>query len=175
MKRILLVIMLAMSICGSVFANNQQVIDEFKTIVQDKVAQIQSTYPPYSLERYVIIKDGKNYHKEMVIFTSEFDIKETDSIVSPYIGILKLRKSEMAFKANKDIEKAKTEMYPDFTMGKDTNIDMIYKYSEGKWVFDDALWFLTKRPLSITEVDAIEMASCPDEYKEPNNHEPISR
>lgn len=173
MKKIFLLVMLALSICCTAFASKQQVIDSFKTLIQPKIAEVEATYPPYSLDRYVIVKDGKNYHKEMVIFTSEYDIKETKSILNPYIGILKLNRTEMAFKSHKTVAEAKTEMQPDFINDSVINISIVYKYTEGSWLFDNAYHYITRRPLEISEKMAYDYVKCPDEYKEPNNHEPI--
>ena len=63
MKKIFLLVMLALSICSSCFANEQAIVDSFKTFVPAEIQVIKNTYPVLGTEQ-ITKHEPDEYNKE---------------------------------------------------------------------------------------------------------------
>ncbi len=142
MRRILLVFMLAMSICGSVFANAQEVVNSFKTFVTPKVAQVEATYA--QAEPTVKYREGDKYiepyySKSTQNFEYALDVQSTDSLMSPYIGIIELKQTITNYQKHSTPEAAMAETQ--VSLNFITRYKLVYNYDNGNWVFAKATMF----------------------------------
>lgn len=92
--------------CMSGFANEQLVIDSFSDFVKSVVTPIERSYN--NCKHYTLniadrdIKAGRNkpmyYRTEFANFHYSYDIRKTDSIMNPYIGIIEMTNDKRVYK-----------------------------------------------------------------------------
>ena len=130
MKKTFTMLLLLCSLCSVSFANEQEVVASFKAFVADLVTPVEATY---GNGYYEVIDGSEGYFKTRnYVFTYTYDIKKSDSVMYPYIGILEV---------SNQIEYSKRYMY-EIEARKATDIDFtskqerryIYKYDNGKWI-----------------------------------------
>lgn len=122
------------SFCSFSFAGEQEIVDSFKAYVMPKINMVESTYqnaqPKVSYnEGYSVIKPY--YTKEISELQYALDVRKTDSLMSPYIGIVEIAKIEHIYKKHNTKEEAmkETQKWMDYL---DKN-RLKYVYSDGVW------------------------------------------
>lgn len=130
MKKIITLLLLLCSLCSVSFANEQKVINSFKAFVADLVAPVEATY---GKGYYVILEDsGRFFKANKHSFAYTYDIKESDSIMFPYIGILEVSNKTNFTKTYATEAEARNAFDIDFI--SEDRQKYIYKYDNGKWI-----------------------------------------
>ena len=115
MKKIFTMLLLLCSLCSVSFANEQEVVASFKAFVADLVTPVEATY---GNGYYEVIDGSEGYFKTRNYgFTYTYDIKKSDSVMYPYIGILEV---------SNQIEYSKRYMY-EIEARKATDIEFTSK------------------------------------------------
>lgn len=134
MKKIFLLVMLALTICSSCFANEQAIVDSFKTMVSNKIAPIEATY---ANSKPVITKHGGDniypayYTKLEEVLEYDIDVQKTDSLIKPYRGIVKLARIVYSYGTHYSYESAQFASGGLVDYAWRTSI--FYDYVDGKW------------------------------------------
>lgn len=136
MKKLLILFMLVFSVFNTAFANGQEVVNSFKSFISPKISYVEQSYAQASPK--VIYDKGSKYtkpyyYKQTSEFEYKLDVQVTDSLMSPYIGIVELKKSVKHYNGQKTEEKAKSEYNVHWVF-----IDryrLVYNYDNGDWVF----------------------------------------
>ena len=130
MKKIFILLLLLMTYCLPTYANEQEIVNSFKVFVANLVAPIEATYN----KGYYDIVDGTDgyFKTNDYDLTYTYDIKKSDSIMYPYIGILSVR-NKTAFSKNYKTEQEARNAF-DVQFISENEERYIYKYDNGKWV-----------------------------------------
>lgn len=137
MKRILLLVILALTICSSCFANEQAIVDSFKTFVPAEIQVIKNTYPVLGTEQITKHEPDKYnketyYQKKKQEFSYDIlNVEKTDSLMYPYMGYVLLEKKTTYYKKNNDIAMAFGEI--DIAFVSTTKYRVEYSYDNGSW------------------------------------------
>ena len=123
-------LLLLMTYCLPTYANEQDIVNSFKVFVANLVAPIEATYN----KGYYDIVDGINGYCKTNNYdlTYTYDIKKSDSIMYPYIGILSVRNKTASSKNYKTEQEARNAFDVQFVLENEKRY--IYKYDNGKWV-----------------------------------------
>ena len=137
MKKIFTMLLLLCSLCSVSFANEQEVINSFKVFVADLVAPVEATY---GKGYYVILEDsGRFFKANKHSFAYTYDIKKTDSVMYPYLGILEVSNKTNFYKHYATEIEARNAFDVDF-VSEDRQRN-IYKYDNGKWIKKESYYF----------------------------------
>lgn len=134
MKRIFLIVILALSICLNCFANEQDIVNNFKTMVSNKIAPIEATY---ANSKPVITKHGGDniypayYTKLEKVLEYDIDVQKTDSLIKPYRGIVKLARIIYSYGTHYSYESA--QFANGGLVDYDWRASIFYDYVDGKW------------------------------------------
>lgn len=135
MKKIFLLVMLALTICCTAFASEQDIVNSFKTFANTKIQPIEQTY---ETSHYIIkFMEGNkyvkpSYTKQDQVFTYELDVKKTDSLIFPYIGIIRLTKTTRY--NGKHLSEEEAINTPMSNLPYDVvRAAVIYDYDNGNW------------------------------------------
>ena len=136
MKRILLLVMLALTICSSCFANEQDIVNSFKSFVETEFKPIKDSYPVLGNDKIEFHKGDKYrkayYQKNNQNFSCEIlDVKSTDSLILPYIGSVLLEQATNYYKRSPYIEQAMGEIDIEFIITEKYKFE--YGYQSGQW------------------------------------------
>lgn len=137
MKKIFTMLLLLCSLCSVSFANEQEVINSFKAFVADLVAPVEATYN----KGYYTVLDGSNgyFKTSSHSLTYTYDIKKTDSVMYPYLGILEVSNKTNFYKHYATEIEARNAFDVDF-VSEDRQRN-IYKYDNGKWIKKESYYF----------------------------------
>ena len=100
MKKIILALICLFCFNVTCFANEQEVINSFKKLVNELCIHEQATYGVRV--SYISYKNGKGYWSkyQKTNLKTEIDIQKTNSIISPYKGIVILRNDIIDYCSN---------------------------------------------------------------------------
>ena len=130
MKRIFITLLLIMTYCLPTYANEQEIVNSFKAFVADLVAPVEATY---GNGYYEVIDGSEGYFKTRNYgFTYTYDIKKSDSVMFPYIGILEVSNKTNFTKTYATEAEARNAFDIDFI--SEDRQKYIYKYDNGKWI-----------------------------------------
>ena len=136
MKKIFLLVILALTICCTAFANEQAIVDSFANFINPKIVEVQQSYE--NSKPVVTYVEGNKYvksyyTKDIERFSYRVDVRETDSLMSPYIGVLELKRVGTSFKPHATEQEALNEnqVWIDFV----TRYRLVYNYNNGNWQF----------------------------------------
>lgn len=128
--------------CSSCFAGEQEAVASFKSLTGNIVAEIQNNINEGGKVRYFAKGDYWFKHQK-VNLKSAIDIHKTDSLISPYKGILELQADDVKYYSigndkghytNK--EEAKGAGFPRIIPAI-TKTRFIYMYQNEVWVLKD--------------------------------------
>lgn len=144
MKKILAILISLMCCCTSVFANPQEAISSFAEIASKVQTEIRKT----DTDEYANIlfyKYGNSWIKTRYTFMrTSYDVRKTDSLTSPYKGILSIDRfyiryidennPEGMFKTKAEAIDAKNTKFID-----EDHIEFIYDYTNGEWIIKEKI------------------------------------
>lgn len=145
MKKIFAMLLLLCSLCSVSFANEQEVVASFQSFVSNLVAPIESTYgnnyyriieaPPYESSTSL-----KYMKVQQTDFMYSCDIKKTDSVMYPYLGVLEIsNKHNYTDFFTTEIEARNAIVY---TTKSHHQHRFTYRYCNGKWEENRAYMYL---------------------------------
>lgn len=96
MKKFILTLICLFCFSLSCFAGKQEAVDSFKAMTNNIVFEIQESYNHGAKVEYMKYKPKFNigdywYKYQMTNLKVELDVQKTDSLISPYKGILELQ------------------------------------------------------------------------------------
>ena len=110
MRKLLVLILLLISICLPVQANEQNIANSFIEHVNTIVKPIQDSYNGVHFSMHEIksakeIKfNGYYYRSTFTNFKYAYDIRKTDSILNPYLGVLEMSNDMIEFAHSTDFD-----------------------------------------------------------------------
>ena len=141
MKKLLSIILtvLIMSTFSVAFADEQEIVESFKTFVSDTMTPIIASYQGehYSI-KYADCSPihEKSYWYKSTVTTPRYviDVKKTDSLISPYLGLLDITNDLISYKGKYDSAKeAETSSVQESPFMLRHN-RYTYAYQDGNWV-----------------------------------------
>ena len=134
MRKLLLAVILVLSVCGTAFANEQAIVDSFKSLVIPKITPIEQTYQGTK----PVITEHKNkqglpsyYTKQEEVFEYEIDVQKTDSLMKPYRGIVKLARIVYSYGNHFSYESA--QFASGGLVDYSWRTTIFYDYENGTW------------------------------------------
>ena len=107
-KRLLILIMALLLVCASCLADEQVVVDSFKVHVQDIMQPVLATYKKdavhiryFDPSKHGLQGSGHWFKVRNLEPVYSLDVKKNDSVMYPYIGILKITITEYDVFANR--------------------------------------------------------------------------
>ena len=138
MKKIFIMLLLLMTYCLPTYANEQEIVASFQTFARNLVAPIEATY---GKGYYRIVKSDRGYFKsKQTDFSYSCDIKKTDSVMYPYLGILEISNKDNFSKLFATEAEARNVMI--YTMETYNTHRFTYRYCNGKWEENRAYMYL---------------------------------
>lgn len=138
MKKILIALLLIMTYCLPTHANEQEIVASFQSFVNGLIAPIEATY---NKGYYVVIESDRGYFKsQQTDFTYSCDIKKTDSVMYPYLGILEVS-NKHNFSRMYEIE-SMARVATFFVHTSHHQHRFTYRYCNGKWEENRAYMYL---------------------------------
>lgn len=143
MKKIILTLICLFCFNVTCFANEQEVINSFKKLVNELCIHEQATYGVRV--SYVSYENGKGYWSkyQKTNLKAEIDIQKTNSIISPYKGIAILQNDVIDYCSNdnpkgqyatkQEAEQADMKWYKPAKF----KYQYIYVYQDEKWELKD--------------------------------------
>lgn len=137
MKRILLLVILALTICCTAFANEQAIVDSFKTFVPAEIQVIKNTYPVLGAEQITKHEPDKYnketyYQKKKQEFSYDIlNVEKTDSLMYPYMGYVLLEKKTTYYKRSLSQLQATKEIEIAYISTDKYRVE--YSYDNGSW------------------------------------------
>lgn len=146
MKKSIFVFLYCMIFCVSGFASEQNIICSFSDFVKLVVTPIEQSYN--NGEHYTVnvadrdIRAGRNkpmyYRTEITNFRYSYDIKKTDSIMNPYIGIIEMSNDKKVYKQYLSESEAMTGKNDLVRTIKNFNTRRFYYgYISGSWTLKE--------------------------------------
>ena len=145
MKKIFAILIALLCYCTSVFANPQEAISSFTAMISHIKTEIEKTYTDdYAKIAYMkpdkYNSEGYWYKNRKGALEVSYDIKKTDSLISPYTGILNISYRTLHyFDANNPKGHFKTR--EEATMAASTIKDgdavlhtFVYSYQDNQWI-----------------------------------------
>ena len=146
MKKFILTLICLFCFSVSCFASEQEAVDSFKTMTNNIVSEIQDNFN----SRQAVIKfvEASAYNKAYWFKTKPYkievsmDIVKTDSLLSPYKGILVLRQIDIEYHdANNDTKfNTKEDAYKAIMNTENPDL-IINRYT---YLYQDNQWILSK-------------------------------
>lgn len=137
MKKLLFFFILFFSVFSTCFADEQEVVDSFKALVEPKINTIEATYEntrPLIKEH----KTGKNfpsyYTKKEEVLEYDIDVQKTDSLIKPYRGIVKIARIVYSYGNHYSYESA--QFASSGIIDYSWRASIFYDYIDGKWQAD---------------------------------------
>lgn len=139
MKKIFTILLLLLcSLCSVSYASEQEVVASFQAFVANLVAPVEATY---GKGYYRVVKTDEGYFKsQQTDFTYSCDIKKTDSVMYPYLGILEVSNKDN-FSRNYATE-AEARNATIYTIDSYNTHRLTYRYCNGKWEENRAYMYL---------------------------------
>lgn len=151
MKRIIFVVLAIMCYCLPVVANEQEVIESFKHFSNQVLAPIRDSYARndavvlYNPNKGFYTNKGKPYWEKFGNdgLVSSIDIQRTNSIVSPYVGMIMISHANVHY-VSSDNQSGYFATKADAARATIRKIDNMayyfkykyfYAYQDGSWVF----------------------------------------
>lgn len=142
MKKIMIAILLVIAYFSYSFFSKPDVIGSFQEFSKDLVSPIESTY---NKGYYILVDDNdKGYHKiDKVDFKYTCDIKQNDSVMYPYIGILEVSSTFNTYKSFQTKSEAinTSEIIHSFQDKK----RLTFRYSNGQWLEDGSYSYIGEK------------------------------
>lgn len=148
MKKFILTLICLFCFNLNCFAGEQEAIDSFKAMANNIVSEIQESYNHGAKVEYMEYKPKFNigdywYKYQMTNLKVEFEVQKTDSLISPYKGILELQADKIwyiskdnsagHFATKEEAEKVNSSKYnPAYSVYRFT-----YMYQGDSWVLKD--------------------------------------
>lgn len=139
MKKFILTLICLFCFSVSCFASEQEAVDSFKTMTNNIVSEIQDNFNRGGKVKYSV--DSNKWHKYRNLnLQSAIDVQKTDSLISPYKGILELQadtaryysitKGQWYYDSKNDAKEASLyEVIPAIT-----KMRFVYMYQDNNWV-----------------------------------------
>ena len=142
MKKFILTLICLFCFSLNCFAGEQEAVDSFKTMTNNIVSEIQESYNHGAKVRYSHITN-QWYKYQVTNLQSAIDIQKTESLISPYKGILELQADKIwyiskdnsagHFATKEEAEKVNSSKYnPAYSVYRFT-----YMYQGDSWVLKD--------------------------------------
>lgn len=133
MKRILLLVMLALSICCTAFASEQDIVNSFKAFVTTEVQPIKDTYPVLPENKVNYYNHSEPYYqRSKQEFTYDIlNVEKTDSLMYPYMGYVLLEKVTTYYKRSSSQLQAAKETRVAYKSTEKYRLE--YSYDNGQW------------------------------------------
>ena len=154
MKKFILTLMCLLCFSVICFAGEQEEVDSFKAMTNNIVSEIQESYNHGAKVEYSRITN-QWYKYQATNLQSAIDIQKTDSLISPYKGILELQADNIYFYTidNEKGDYANKEEASKASLSRlkkaTTKTQFIYMYQDNNWVLkqvqsrflDEYRWF----------------------------------
>lgn len=139
MKKFILTLICLFCFSVSCFASEQETVDSFKAVTNNIIFEIQDNFNQGGKVKYSV--DSNKWHKYRNLnLQSAIDVQKTDSLISPYKGILELQadtaryystvKGQWYYDSKNDAKEASFyEVIPAIT-----KMRFVYMYQDGNWV-----------------------------------------
>lgn len=139
MRKFILTLICLFCFSVSCFASEQEAVDIFKTMTNNIVSEIQDNFNQGGKVKYSV--DSNKWHKYRNLnLQSAIDVQKTDSLISPYKGILELQadtaryysitKGQWYYDSKNDAKEASLyEVIPAIT-----KMRFVYMYQDNNWV-----------------------------------------
>lgn len=137
MKKLLVLVMLALSICANCFANESDIVNSFRAVVMPKIQPIEASYNGVVpvIKYYEATKYSPAYYQKLEeVLDYKIDVIKTDSLVYPYRGVVKISKIVYSYGKVNTPEEAK-QMRGGLT-DYSWKANIYYNYDNGNWVAD---------------------------------------
>lgn len=139
MKKLFIMLICLVAFCNGCFASEQEAVDSFKAMTNNIVSEIQDNFNQGGKVKYSV--DSNKWHKYRNLnLQSAIDVQKTESLISPYKGILELQsdtaryystvKGQWYYDNKNDAKEASLyEVIPAIT-----KMRFIYMYQDYNWV-----------------------------------------
>ena len=130
----LVILILMIGYIGQIQAGEQEIISSFENLVKE-VEKIIKSFP-----ETVVYRDP-GYRKEKITFKSiSYDIQKTDSLISPYKGII-VFETNWEFGPNLSTASQAERSKPNETLIENEQHQVVYAYQNNKWVKQYAKYY----------------------------------
>lgn len=148
-KKIILVLTIIFSFSNIIFANEQKAIDDFNLLISKIKTDTNATFTDEYCKVFYIKAEPQygieeQWSKSRIDHINiSYDIKKSDSLISPYIGIINIKNTYKTFYplVSNDIFKTKEDAI-NATLYKLSDGDIIYTYTyayqNNKWILKNS-------------------------------------
>nr|DAL54016.1 MAG TPA_asm: hypothetical protein [Caudoviricetes sp.] len=158
LKKILVLVMLAMTICSISFASEQDIVNSFTSFTNGIISEIQESHNRGDSQvKWVPFNEysSSGYWSKFGIdgLNASIDIRKTNSLVTPYIGILNLSAEQFRYKYSKGANaKAEfsTKVAAENAKIKGAGVQLVSRFTYG---YQNESWVLKKREWKYQFID----------------------
>lgn len=145
LRRIILLAALGSTLLAACSRDSASV-DGFRVLIQSRVKATESSSEPYFNENY-----QKWAKMQFRITDLKFDVRKTDSLVSPLLGSVKftLSSTQTQLLADKEAARASSEYESKLNI---FNIELIYAYQDGQWRMTGGKYAVPEVPNSLFDL-----------------------